>query len=158
MGYSHYPKTVGNIVMAWIQPPPPDVPPENGKPDFVGRPFSEINLWKEPIAPGASVVSYHDAQPFTRFYGSVTCDQPLEVSLTFSNDEVDVEGHWVTDENIARLHYDVLGLRQLYDPKRSEQTSKLFSMIFGRWICVEIKNVGDREPDFLRAVVRGSVF
>ena len=109
MGYSHYPKTVGNIVMAWVQPPPPDVPPGDEMPDFVGRPFSEINLWKEPLAPGKSVVSYHDAQPFTKFYGSVACDQPLEVNLTFSNDEVDAAGHWITDENIDQLHYDALG-------------------------------------------------
>ena len=158
MGYSHYPKTVGNIVMAWVQPPPPDVPPGDEMPDFVGRPFSEINLWKEPLAPGKSVVSYHDAQPFTKFYGSVACDQPLEVNLTFSNDEVDAAGHWITDENIDQLHYDALGQRQSYDPKKQEQTSKIFTMIYGRWIKVEIKNVGDRPSKFLRAYVRGSVF
>lgn len=158
MPYSHYPKTVGNIVMAWVQPPPPDVVPGEGLPDFVGAPFSEINLWREPIGPGSSVVGYHDAQPFTRFYGSIACDQPLEVSLMFSNDEVDEAGHWVTDGNIAQLHYDVVALKQTYDPKKPEQASKLFSMIFGRWIRVEIKNVGDLAPTFLRTYVRGSVF
>jgi hypothetical protein len=155
--YSHYPKTVGNIVMAWVQPPPPDIAPDEGMPNFVGAPFSEINLWKKPIAPGTSVVGYHDAQPFTRFYGTVACDQPLEVMLTFSNDEVAADGHWVTDENISSLNYDGIGLRQLYDPKKPE-TSKFFSMIFGRWIRVEIKNVGDRAPTFQRLYVRGSVF
>jgi hypothetical protein len=143
--------------MAWVQPPPPDVPPDDGMPDFVGAPFSEINLWKEPIAPGTSVVGYHDAQPFTRFYGTVACDQPLGVTLTFSNDEVAADGHWVTDANIRSLNYDGIGLRQLYDPKKPE-TSKFFSMIFGRWIRVEIKNVGDRAPTFQRLYVRGSVF
>lgn len=158
MGFSHYPKTVGNIVMAWVQPPPPDVPPGAEMPDFVGAPFSEINLWKKPLAPDASVIAYHDAQPFTKFYGSVACDQPLEVTLTFSNDEVDEKGHWITDENIGQLHYDALGQRQNFDPKKPEQSSKIFTLILGRWLRVEIKNMGTRAPEFLRAYVRGSVF
>jgi hypothetical protein len=158
VGFSHYPKTVGNIVMAWVQPAPPDVPPDDGLPDFIGMPFSEINLWREPIAPGKSVIAYHDAQPFTKFYGSACCDQSLEVTLTFSNDEVDANGHWITDENIHRLHYDVLGQRQNYDPTKSEQTSKIFALILGRWLRVEIKNTGKQPSEFLRAYIRGSVF
>lgn len=158
MGFSHYPKTVGNIVMAWVQPAPPDVSPDDALPDFIGLPFSEINLWRESLAPGKSAIAYHDAQPFTKFYGSVACDQSLEVSLTFSNDEVDAKGHWITDENIHRLHYDALGQRQNYDPMRSEQTSKIFTLILGRWLRVEIKNTGKAPSEFLRAYIRGSVF
>ena len=146
------------MVFAWVQPPPPDVPPQEGKPDFLGRPFSELNLFEGPIEPGETVVGYHDAQPFTRFYGSVFSDQPLAVSLTFSNEEVDEEGHVVSDDNIDSLNYDAVGLRQLYDPKKQDQTSKIFTMIFGRWIRVEIKNVGDRETALLRVFIRGSVF
>jgi len=158
MPFSHYPKTVGNIVFAWVQPAPPNVEPEKGRPNFLGRPFSELNRFDKVIEPGGSVVGYHDAQPFTRFYGSIACDQSLSVSLTFSNDEVAADGHLVDDSNIGALYYDALGVRQLYDPTKHEQTSKIFSMIFGRWIRVEIKNVGAKEPTFLRCYVRGSVF
>jgi hypothetical protein len=155
---THYPKITNSIALAWVQPPPPDVPSKEGLPNFLGRPFSEMNLFQEPIAPGASVVGYHDAQPFTRFYGSVASDVALEVVISFSNDEVAADGHWITDDNIAELHYDAHGLRQLYDPKKQEQTGKLFTIIAGRWVRVEIKNIGDRATNMLRAIVRGSVF
>jgi hypothetical protein len=156
--FSHYPKIVSNIVLAWVQPPPPEVPPEEGRPNFLGRPFAEMNRWKEPLQPGGLVVGHHDAQPFTRFYGSIACDMPLDVQLLFSNDEVDADGNLVSDDNIDSLNYDALGVRQLFDPKKQEQTAKIFSMIFGRWIRMEVKNVGDREPTFMRLYLRGSVF
>lgn len=141
-----------------MQPSPPDTKPENGKPNFAGRPLSELNLFKEPIAPGTSAVGYHDAQPFTRFYGSVASDQPLDVTITFSNDEVDPEGRVVRDDNIDKLHYDAEALRQLYDPKKQGPTGKYFVTIFGRWIRVEVKNTGDAPTKELRVFVRGSVF
>jgi hypothetical protein len=146
------------VVFAWVQPPPPDVPPQEGKPDFLGRPFSELNRWTKPLESGKSVVGYHDAQPFTRFYGSIACDQRLDISLTFSNDEVDEDGLVVSDDNIDSLNYDAVGTHQIYDPNKQEQTGKIFSLIFGHWIRVEVKNVGDREPTFLRLFLRGSVF
>ena len=102
--------------------------------------------------------AFHDAQPFTRFYGSIACDQPLDISLVFSNEEVDAKGHVVCDENIEALNYDAWGAHQAYDPAKQEQTGKIFSMIFGRWIRVEIKNLGEAEPAFLRIFLRGSVF
>src|SRR5438093_1053637 len=120
MPMTHYPKTVENLVFAWVQPAPPDASPKKGFPDFIGRPFSELNLWKAPLEAGEFVVGYHDAQPFTRFYGSIACDQPLDVSLTFSNDEVDAEGNFVSDGNVHSLNYDALGARQLYDPNKQE--------------------------------------
>lgn len=158
MPLSHYPKTVDNVVFAWVQPPPPDVPPQPGFPDFLGRAFSELNRFRAPIVPGQSVVGFHDAQPFTRFYGSIACDQPLDVSLTFSNDEVAADGCIVSDDNIDSLNYDAHGLHQRYDPAKQEQTGKIFSMIFGRWIRIEAKAVGDVAPKFLRLFIRGSVF
>lgn len=158
MSFSHYPKTVWNTVFAWVQPPPPDVPLIVGRPNFLGRPFSELNRFREPIAPGAAVVGYHDAQPFTRFYGSIASDADLHIGITFSNDEVDADGVVVNDDNISALNYDAHGLHQIYDPKKQEQTGRFFTLIFGRWIKIEIKNVGDRETTFLRTFVRGSVF
>ena len=76
----------------------------------------------------------------------------------FSNDEVASDGHWVTDANIDKLHYDAEALKQLYDPKKQAQTGKFFVTIFGRFLRVEIKNVGESATKELRAYVRGSVF
>jgi hypothetical protein len=155
---THYPKTAENLVFAWVQPRPPDVRPKKGLPDFLGRPFSELNRFDKPIAPQQSVVGYHDAQPFTRFYGSIASDQPLEVTITFSNDEVDGEGRHVSDDNISKLRYDAEALRQLYDPNKQGPTGKYFVTIFGHWIRVEVKNVGEKPTGELRVYVRGSVF
>lgn len=158
MPLTHYPKTAENLVFAWVQPPPRDVRPKKGTPDFLGRPFSELNRFDKAIEPQKSVVAYHDAQPFTRFYGSIASDQPLEVTISFSNDEVDTDGRWVSDDNIAKLRYDAEALRQLYDPNKQGATGKYFVTIFGHWIRVEIKNVGEKPTEALRVYVRGSVF
>ncbi len=153
MPFTHYPKLVDNIIFAWVQPAPPARPP------FLNmRAFSELNRFDKAIEPGKSVVAYQDAQNFTRFYGSIACDQPLEVTFSFSNEEVDADGAWITDESIASLHYDAEALRQLYDPSKQGPTGKYFVTIFGRWLRVEIKNVGDRPTSRLRTFVRGSVF
>lgn len=127
-------------------------------PNFLGRPLSELNLFKTPIDPGASVVAFHDAQPFTRFYGSAFSDQSLEITLSFSNDEVTSDGHWVTDGNIDQLNYDAEALRQIYDPTKQGTSGKFFAMIFGRFLRVEIKNIGSTSTKKLRVFVRGSVF
>lgn len=158
MPLTHYPKNSDNLVFAWVQPPPPDVRPDDGRPDFLGRPFSEMNLFRAPIGPGEAVVAYHDAQPFTRFYGSAACDQLLEVTISFSNEDVDAEGRVIHDGNIDRLHYDAEALRQLYDPRKQSQTGKFFVTIYGRFLRVEIKNVGTAPTKELRTYVRGSVF
>jgi len=151
--FSHYPKIVGNIVLAWVQPRPPR------RPGFLGMPaFDEMNLFDVPIAPGASVVGYCDAQPFTRFYGSIAGDQSLELEIAFSNDEVDRDGVWVTDDSIADLHYDAIALRRSYDPTQQARDGHFFATIYGRWLRAAIKNVGDAPTSILRAYVRGSVF
>ena len=158
MPYTHYPKNSDNLVFAWVQPAPPHVPINVEGPDFLGRPYSEMNRFKEPIAPNEAVVGYHDAQPFTRFYGTFACDQPLEVTLSFSNDDVDAEGRVVGDDNVDKLHYDGEGLKLLYDPKKQGPTGKFFVTIYGRFLRAEVKNVGTEPTKELRAYVRGSVF
>jgi hypothetical protein len=166
MGYSHYPKLTNNLVLAWVQPPPPEVDPDDADddddgPDFLGRPFSEINRFEKPLEPGASFVGFHDAQPYTRFYGTLASDQPLEITLSFSNDEVDAKGVVVNDANVSTLNYDAEGVRQAYVPgneKTPVTGPKFFSMIFGRFLKVEIKNTGKEPTTMLRAYVRGSVF
>lgn len=153
MPFTHYPKLVDNTIFAWVQPRPPD-----GKPFLNMRPFSELNLFKEAVKPGESVFAYQDAQNFTRFYGTIACDQPLEVICSFSNDEVGPDGSFVTDETVSKLNYDGEGLRQLYNPDKQAATGKYFTTIYGRWLRVEIKNVGKDEPKFMRVYTRGSVF
>lgn len=153
MAFTHYPKTDTNVIFAWVSPAPPD------KPNFLNHPkFSTLNLLKAPIEPGKSVVAYHSAQNFTRFYGSLACDQPLEVCFTFSNDEVTEDGDWVTDENMKTLNYDAEALKQAYDPSKQAATGKYLVTIYGRWLRVEVKNVGSKPTSWMRVYVRGSVF
>jgi hypothetical protein len=122
------------------------------------RPFSELNRFDQPVKPGESVVAYQDAQNFTRFYGSIASDQRLEVTFSFSNEEVDAKGFWITDDNIASLNYDAEATKQLYEPGKQGATGKYFVTIFGRWLKVEVKNTGDQPTSRLRVFVRGSVF
>src|SRR4026209_780890 len=109
MPMTHYPKNSDNLVLAWVQPAPPlplhtsDKAISTG-PDFLGRPFSEINRFREPINPGDLVAGYHDALPFTRFYGTIASDQSLEFAIMFSNDEVGPDGRIIRDDNIHELH------------------------------------------------------
>jgi hypothetical protein len=151
--FTHYPKNAFNLIFAWVQPRPPV-----GKPFFGQPPFSTLNLFEKPLEPGAVVSAFHDAQPFTRFYGSVACDQPLEMTLSFSNEETDANGDYVTDDNIAGLNFDAEALKQMYEPTKQGPTGKYFCTIFGRYFRVQIKNVGPKPTEFLRVFVRGSVF
>lgn len=153
MPFTHYPKLAANVIFAWVQPAPPL------EPGFLGQPsFAKLNRFKKALEPGEIVVGYQEAQNFTRFYGSIASDQPLEVTFTFSNDEVAPDGHWVTDENIDKLHYDAEALKQLYEPTKQAQTGKYFVTIFGRWLEVKVKNAGKAPTNELRVFVRGSVF
>lgn len=159
MAYTHYPKNSDNLVFAWVQPSPPNVGLDEDRPDFLGRPFSDINRFSQPISPGESVVGYHDAQPFTRFYGSVfAADTALEVVLAFSNEEVDEDGNLVDDKSIGTLHYDAEALRLSYDPSKQGSTGKFFCTIYGRFLRVEVKNTGNVPTTVMRVFVRGSVF
>lgn len=153
MPFTHYPKQDANVIFAWVWPRPPD------RPNFMNHPrFSKTNRMFEPLAPGAMISGYHSAQNFTRFMGSVACDQSLEVTTSFSNDEVAADGHWVTDESMPLLNYDAEALRQVYDPARQAATGKMMITIFGRWMRVQIKNTGNEPTEFMRVYVRGSVF
>ena len=153
MGLSHYPKLVSNVLACWVQPPPPD------RAHFFGQVrFKTLNRFEAPLEPQQSCVAHHDAQNFTRLYGSVFCDQPLEVVLSFSSDEVAPDGDWVRDENLPDLHYDAEALHQAYDPNKQAVTGKFFSTIYGRWLKMEVKNVGRAPTTEMRVFLRGSVF
>lgn len=80
------------------------------------------------------------------------------MSISFSNEETSADGRYVTDDNIASLHYDAEALKQLYDPAKQAQTGKWFATIFGRYLRVEVKNAGTKPTSMLRVFVRGSVF
>ena len=122
------------------------------------RRFSSVNrLWAS-LGPGESFVFCHEAQNFTRFFGSLASDQSLELVCAFSNDEVAPDGEPVADANISLLHYDAEALRQRFDPERPAVGGKFFVTIYGRWIRVVLSNVGSAPTAFLRAYVRGSVF
>lgn len=153
MGYTHYPKQVWNLIGAVRWPAPED------KPNFLMLPsFSSVNHAKAPIPAGASVVFFHEAQNFTRFTGTLFADQPFEFRLSFSNDEVDDAGDFVTDATLPLLHFDGEALRHAYDPAKHAASCKYFVSTYGRWMRVEIKNVGDGPINQIRAYVRGSVF
>lgn len=127
--------------------------------NFLNHPrFDRINLVKEPLPAGATVVAHHSAQNFTRFYGSIKCDQPLEILFEFSNDEVTDEGDWVTDASMSTLSYDAEALRLAYDPAKQAATGKYLVTIYGRWLRVQIKNTGSKPAEKMRVYVRGSVF
>ncbi len=153
MPYTHYPKLNNNIVLAWVQPAPP------AQPGFLGQPsFGSVNRFTVPLGPGEVFTGYQEAQPFTRFYGSMVSDCLIEVVFSFSNDEVGPDGGWVTDATLPFLNYDAEGLRQQHDPKKPGASSRAFVTIYGRWLRVEIKNLGDRVTTMLRVIIRGSVF
>ena len=80
------------------------------------------------------------------------------MTLSFSNEEVDLNGDYVSDDNIASLNYDAEALKQLYDPAKQAATGKWFATIFGRYLRVEVRNRGAEPTQFLRAFIRGSVF
>lgn len=151
--FTHYPKLAANVIFAWVQPRPPKKKP------FLNMPsFSALNRFRKALKPGEAVVGYQEAQNFTRFYGSIACDKNLEVTFSFSNDEVAPDGSYVTDDNISTLNYDAEALRQMYDPNKSAATGKYFVTIYGRWLKVEVKNTGDHATKSMRVFVRGSVF
>lgn len=153
MAFTHYPKLAQNVLFAWVWPAPPD------KKNFLNFPrFSRLNRMTAPLVPGTSFVAFHEAQNFTRFYGSIFSDQPLEISFDFSNDEVAPDGEWVQDSNIDKLHYDAEALKLAYDPMKHTTASKYLVTIYGRWLRVSVKNVGTAQAQQTRIFVRGSVF
>lgn len=153
MGFSHYPKVSGNLVFAWRLPRPPVKDPFPG---FLS--FDEVNLAKGPLGVGETFSACHDGIGFTRLFFTVKCTQPLEIVLSFSDDEVDDEGNPVTDDNLSKLDYYVEAKRHLYDPTKHERTCKWFAIVDGRWLRIEIKNTGDKPVKSLKAYLRGSVF
>lgn len=158
MPFSHYPKTVGNIVFAWVQPPPLHAPSRKKHPNFLGGPFSELNRFRRALEPGETDSGYHDAQPFTRFYGSFFSDQPLLITFSFSNDECGPDGDYVSDETLPQLNYDAEALRHTYEPEKQAATGRFFITIYGRWLRMVIQNNGVKATEKLRLYCRGSVF
>ncbi len=151
--FTHYPKLSSNVIFAWVWPRPP------AKDNFFGQPrFDDLNLAVGPLKNGESLFAYHEAQNFTKIYGSVFADQPLEVTFSFSNDEVDKNGDYVTDETLPSLSFDAEALKMAYDPAKQSATGKYLVILYGRWLRVEVKNVGKAPTEIMRVIARGSVF
>lgn len=149
MPMTHYPKTEGNIICAWVWPRPPEMPPFKSLPRF-----SELNLATDTLAPGESFTAHHSVLGCTRLYTSMVSDQPLSVTFEFSNDEVGPDGSWVTDVTLPQLHWDVVETKLSQPADRKGH----WILILGRWLRVTVKNVGDAPAEELRVYVRGSVF
>lgn len=113
---------------------------------------------KEPLQPGETATAYHEALNFTRFMGSFASDQPLKVTLAFSNDDCTDAGDPICDENLPLLNYDAIEGVKEYDPAKQQATGKFFTIIYGRWLRVTVQNLGKEPTKFMRVYVRGSVF
>lgn len=149
MDFSHYPRLENDIVVAAHYPAPPD------RPNFKSLPrLSHRNLLDKPLEPGEALVACHSASNFTRFIASLACDAPLTFAAYFSNDEVAPDGHWVQDRNIASLNWDVVALEKKYTP--GEKHHGIWFIKHGKWLKVEVRNVGEHPTGFLRCYVRGS--
>lgn len=155
---THYPRQEATLVRCCVWPLPPD------RPNFKTLPkLSELNLLEkyrgqsEVLRPGEDVTWYHSALQFSRLFGSLACDQPIEFSYHFSNDEVyEKTGHWITDATLPFLNYDVVAKEGTYKP--GERHTGHFMIIVGRWLRVRFKNVGDAPIKFIRAYARGIPF
>lgn len=152
MPFTYYPKNSHNLICAWVQPAPPDEAPFNGQPRF-----ALFNRFEKELQPEQIVSAYHDAQAFTRFYGSIASDQPLELTLSFSNEETAKDGQYITDDNIVDLNFDAEALKQAYDPSQQAQTGLYTSLVYGRYLRVDVKNIGYKPTGFMRVFVRGTV-
>lgn len=90
--------------------------------------------------------------------GSIACDQPLKVTLSFSNDDCTEDGEPITDDTLPSLNFDAIEGVKEYDPAKQSATGKFFAIIYGRWLRVEVENLGKAPTTFHRIYVRGSVF
>lgn len=153
MGFTHYPKLDLNLIGCWVYPEP-----QKQENPFAAFPWQDLNHYKNQLKPGEASAFWHNANNFTRFFGSIFCDQKLEVTFSFSNDECADDGAFVTEENIKGLNYDAEAAKLIYDPAKQAATGKFLVTIYGRWLRVEVKNVGDAPVEKLRVFVRGSVF
>ena len=98
------------------------------------------------------LVSYHSVIDYFALFGSIASDAPIDCEVFFSNDEVDVEGYWVTDRTLTHLNYDVTERVISFDPSKTH--SGLNYMTHGRWIKVKLK-IGPVAPKELRFYLRG---
>lgn len=88
MPFTHYPKLEENLFLSacWYGENDPR------------------NTIDQPLAPGAEGVVLHGvAQNFTRFYGTVAADQPLDVTFSFSNEERVLVTGWTAVGGISTL-------------------------------------------------------
>lgn len=147
MPQTHYPKTENNLICSWVWPRLPEKPPFKSLAPFV-------NLADKALAPGEEFVAHHSALGCTRLYTTMVADQALEVTFECSNDEVDRDGNWITDETLPLCNWDH------HESKVAKVGDRKghWILILGRWLRVTVKNVGSAPVKEMRVHVRGSVF
>ena len=118
--------------------------------------FNILNNLSEPLKPGEVLEWYHSVQSFSRIFGSLASDQPLEYWYYYSNDETSADGHWVTDDTIHTLNWDITAKEGTYKP--GDKSTGIFLIITGRWLKFRLKHNGTEPVTFLRAYTRGMVF
>ena len=149
MDFSHFPRLENDGVVLIHWPCPPDLPNFKSLPRLAPR-----NKIKEPLAPGKSIVVCHSAANFTRFIASIASDQPMQFTAKFSLDEVAPDGSYVSDKNIADLNWDVTTDSRKYTP--GEVHKGVWLIRAGKWMRVEVTNLGDKPAEALRVYVRGT--
>lgn len=141
------------------------------------------NTLFEPLAAKGTAVLWGSAVNFTRYYGSIHSDQPVEVAFDFAGDskvlvqkpgilgdlEVDQSlpeniRHFyparnglrdVTDEDLKALHYDA---RAIEVSCKANSSAKFVVTIYGLYLRVTARNLGESPAHSLRLYVFGSVF
>jgi hypothetical protein len=145
--FTHYPKLEKNLVHSayW-----------RGEGDI-------RNTMGVPLGPGETITGFASAINFTRFYGSIFADQPLQLVLSFGNDEDHAlpDPRYPDTEELQDLtdpadaHYDVVAQEVMSEGGAGEG---FFCIIYGKWLKIEITNTGDEPVKVLRCFTRASVF
>lgn len=157
MSFTHYPKTEHNLIMSWVFPIKyEDTRKVRRKTEYVSVP--SMNLMRGDPVKGQVLVGCHSAQNFTRFYGSVYADTPVQLTYEFSNDEYNESGTHPLDNDLPNLHYDAEAQIVQFDPLKPGIGSKQLVTIYGKWLRVTLKFLGETQPSQLRVYIRGSVF
>lgn len=159
MSFTHYPKTEYNLIMSWVFPKPKELPrvARHGAPENL-MPVPSANLLFKKLDANQAVIGCHSAQNFTRFYGSILADVPIQMLFDFSNDDFNVNGQHPVDKDLPELNYDANALIHSYDPEKPQMGSKFLVTIYGKWLRVTLKSLSDKPSEVLRVHVRGSVF
>lgn len=159
MSFTHYPKTEYNLIMSWVYPGIKEEARKVRHGDSKNIvPVPSVNMLKKPLEAKGESIGHHSAQNFTRFYGSIFSDVPIQLLFDFANDDFTKDGKHPLDKDLPLLNYDANALIHAYDPEKPQMGSKFLVTIYGKWLRVTLRNTSDKPSEVLRVHVRGSVF